>query len=101
MIRRGRPCVPSRRRSVGDALCGVPAAAQAYALNATVIPPSSLGLLTLWPHGQTQPAVSTLNALDGAVTSNMAFVSTTDGSVNAFASSPTQLVLDISGYFAP
>jgi hypothetical protein len=44
---------------------------------------------------------STLNAPDGAITSNMAIVPTSDGSIDAFASQPTHLILDISGYFAP
>ncbi len=81
--------------------CGVPSSAQAYVFNATVVPVGSLGFLTLWPHGQPQPLASTLNAADGAITSNMAIVPTSDGSINALASSPTHLVLDISGYFAP
>jgi hypothetical protein len=81
--------------------CGLPASAQAYVLNATVVPPGALGFLTLWPQGGTQPLVSTLNAGDGAITSNLAIVPTTNGSVSAFPSDPTHLVLDISGYFAP
>ncbi len=81
--------------------CGAPVNARAHVLNATVVPPGSLGFLTLWPDGQAQPLVSTLNALDGAITSNMAIVPTTNGSIDAFGSNPTQLVLDISGYFAP
>jgi hypothetical protein len=81
--------------------CGVPGSAQAYVFNATVVPPSPLGYLTLWPFGGTQPLVSTLNALDGALTSNMAIVPAGSGSVDAYASNPTQLLLDISGYFAP
>jgi hypothetical protein len=31
----------------------------------------------------------------------MAIVSSSDGSINAFAYNPTQLIFDISGYFAP
>jgi hypothetical protein len=81
--------------------CGVPASAQAYVLNATVVPPGALGFLTLWPQGASQPLVSTLNAGDGAITSNMAIVPTTNGSVSAFVSDPSHLVLDIAGYFAP
>src|SRR5207249_197882 len=81
--------------------CGAPASAQAYVLNATVIPSTTLGYLTLWPDGTSQPVVSTLNALDAAVTSNLAIVPTSNGSVDAFASNPTHLVLDIFGYFAP
>ncbi len=80
--------------------CNIPSRAQAYVLNATVVPPAALTYLTLWPNGQTQPAVSTLNAPDGAITSNMALVPTTNGLINAYASNATQLILDISSYFA-
>jgi hypothetical protein len=69
-------------------------------VNATVVPSGSLGFLTLWPDGIPQPLVSTLNAQDGFVTSNMAIVTTTNGSIDAFASSDTQLILDVSDYFA-
>jgi hypothetical protein len=55
----------------------------------------------LWPHGQAQPLVSTLNAADGAVTSNMAIVPTTNGIISAFGTDPLQLIFDLSGYFAP
>jgi len=81
--------------------CGIPSAAQSYVLNATVVPPGSLGFLSLWPDGQNQPVVSTLNAYDGAVTSNLAIVPTTNGKIDAYASELTPLILDISSYFAP
>ncbi len=81
--------------------CGAPPSALAYVLNATVVPPGPLGFLTLWPNGTPQPLVSTLNAIDGAVTSNMAIVPTNNGSINVFVSNPTHVVLDIFGYFAP
>ena len=81
--------------------CGVPATAQAYVLNATVVPQGALGYLTLWPDGASQPVVSTLNALDGSITNNMAIVPTTNGKVDAFASGTTQLILDLNNYFAP
>ncbi len=81
--------------------CAAPGAAQAYLFNSTVVPSGSLGYLTLWPQGAAQPLVSTLNALDGSITSNMAIVPAASGSVSAYASNPTQLILDISGYFAP
>jgi hypothetical protein len=80
--------------------CDVPTGAKAYAVNATVVPTGSLGFLTLWPDGTPQPTVSTLNASDGLVSSNMAIVSTTDGSIDAYASSSTQLILDVTDYFA-
>jgi len=75
--------------------------AQAFVLNATVVPPGPLGFLTLWADTQPQPLVSTLNAPDGAITSNMAIVPGTNGLIDGFTSDPTQLILDISGYFAP
>jgi DNA-binding beta-propeller fold protein YncE len=86
--------------------CGVPGvpsqSQEAYVLNATVVPVGSLGYLTLWPVGGMQPLVSTLNAHDGAVTSNMAIVPAgTNGKINAFAYGMTNLILDISSYFAP
>jgi hypothetical protein len=83
--------------------CGVSASAQAYVFNATVVPPGPMNYLTLWPQGGTQPVVSTLNALDGAITSNMALVPTTNGSISSYVYVPstTYLILDIFGYFAP
>lgn len=87
--------------NVTNSVCSPPANAQAYALNATVVPSGNLGYLTLWPDGQQIPLVSTLNAVDGYVTSNMAIVPTSNGSVDAYAAGLTQLIVDISGYFAP
>ena len=87
--------------NVVGSVCQPSSLAQAYVLNATVVPPAPLGYLTLWPDGVQQPGVSTLNALDGAITSNMAIVPTTNGSIDAYASNLTQLVLDVSSYFAP
>jgi hypothetical protein len=81
--------------------CGVPATAKAFVFNATVVPPGSLGFITMWPQGQSQPLAATLNAYDGAVTNNMAIVPTTTGSISVFPVNPTHLVLDIFGFFAP
>ena len=84
----GSPCVP-------------PSSAQAYVFNATVVPRGPLGYLTLWPDTENKPLVSTLNAVDGGITSNMAVVPNVNGKTDAYASGTTQLILDISGYFAP
>lgn len=81
--------------------CGLPSSAEAYVFNATVVPQGPLYYLTLWPDGQGQPHASTLNALDGAITSNMAIVPTDNGKIDAYADGRTQLVLDIASYFAP
>ena len=66
-----------------------------------MVPSGNLGYLTLWPDLQKRPLASTLNAADGLITSNMAIVPTTNGSIDAYAAGLTQLILDISGYFAP
>src|ERR1019366_5059300 len=84
-----------------NSACGISSLAQAYVFNATVVPVGSLGYLTLWPDGATQPLVSTLNAQDGSITNNMAIVPSTNGKVDAYANGITQLILDISSYFAP
>jgi hypothetical protein len=66
-----------------------------------VVPQGPLSYLTLWPDPLQRPTVSTLNAVDGAITSNMAIVPNGDGKTDAYAAGSTQLILDISGYFAP
>ncbi|MGD0908784.1 MAG: choice-of-anchor D domain-containing protein [Candidatus Acidiferrales bacterium] len=81
--------------------CGVPTGAQAYVLNATVVPSAPLGYLTLWPQGTAQPLAATVSAIDQTATSNLAIVPTTNELISLFAANPTQLVLDIFGYFAP
>ena len=87
--------------NVVGSVCAPSNTAQAYVLNATVVPAGPLGYLTLWPDCEGRPGVSTLNAIDGAITSNMAIVPTNNGSIDAFATNPTQLILDISSYFGP
>jgi len=96
----GSPPITSMDVAVSASACGIPAGAQAHVLSVTVVPPAPLGYLTLWPQGQTRPVVSTLNAVDGAITSNMAIVPTTNGTISAFASNSTHVVIDILGYFA-
>jgi uncharacterized repeat protein (TIGR03803 family) len=86
-----------------NSMCAPPSSAKAYVFNATVVPQGSLGYLALWPDGQPQPVVSTLNAPDGTITSNMAIVPAgTAGKIDAYAANGiTQLLMDISSYFAP
>jgi hypothetical protein len=94
------PAAASREFVVAASACKIPANAGAYSLNATVVPPAPLGFLSLWGGGS-QPTVSTLNASDGTIVANAAIVPASNtGSVNAFASHLTQLILDINGYFA-
>jgi hypothetical protein len=88
--------------ATAQSYCTLSNAAAAYVFNATVVPLQGvLNVLALWPAGQSQPLVSTLNAFDGAVTSNMAIVPTNNNDVDAYASQQTQLIIDVSAYFAP
>ena len=97
----GQPFMGEKTVNVVGSPCAPPSNATAYVFNATVVPPASMPYLTLWPDGSDQPNVSTLNAYDGFVTSNMAIVPTRNGSIDAYAAALTHLILDISGYFAP
>jgi len=84
--------------------CGIPNSAIAYSLNFAAIPRwgAPLGYLTVWPTGESQPLVSTLNALTGTVTANAALVPAgQNGEINVYPSHDTDLVIDINGYFAP
>jgi hypothetical protein len=82
-------------------VCGGTPAAQGYVFNATAVPPAAMRYLTLYAQGTTLPKASTLNAYDGAITNNMAIVPTTNTEITAYAIDPTDLILDIFGYFAP
>ncbi len=98
----GQPFSGELTVDVLNSACAPSSTAQAYVFNATVVPYGPLGFLTLWPDGSDQPGVSTLNAADGAVTSNMAIVPAgSQGKIDAYATDLTQLILDISSYFAP
>src|SRR6266481_9481274 len=91
----------TRSFAIPNSSCGIPAAAQAYSLNLTVVPAGPLAFLTTWPAGQTQPFVSTLNAFTGAVTANAAIVPAGGGgAINVIVTNPTDLIIDINGYFA-
>lgn len=92
----------TRSITVPSSRCGIPAAAQAYVMNATVVPSGVFGFLTLWPADLARPTVSTLNAVDGALTSNAAIVPASFlGGISFYTSNATHMLLDLNGYFAP
>jgi hypothetical protein len=92
----------TRSFPVPSSSCGVPPSAQAYSLNLTVVPPGSMYYLITWPTGETMPGVSTLNDLSGAILANAAIVPAgADGAISIFVSDPTNVIIDINGYFAP
>jgi hypothetical protein len=78
--------------------CSIPAAAQAYSLNITVVPSTATGFITAYPTGQPLPLAATLVWSQGSVTSNAAVVpGGTSASVDVYASSATDIVIDING----
>jgi hypothetical protein len=80
--------------------CSIPATAQAYSINVTVVPKGPLSYLTLWPTGQPQPLVSTLNSFGGSVVANAAIVPAgSGGAVSVGVSNQSDVILDINGYF--
>ncbi len=82
--------------------CAVPSIAKAYSLNVTVVPLGPLGFLTVYPTGATRPNASTLNDDQGVILANAAIVpaGTPNGSIDVFANNPTNVIIDINGYYA-
>ena len=65
-----------------------------------MVPLGPLGFLSVWPAGQPQPGVSTLNSSDGRIKANAAIAPAgADGAVTIFASNATHIIVDINGYF--
>ena len=81
--------------------CNIPSSTAAYSLNVTVVPRTTLGYLTVWPEGEIQPYVSTLNSYDGRVKANAAIVPAGNNAVSVYVTDTTDLILDIDGYFVP
>jgi len=91
----------TRSFPVPSSSCGIPETAQAYSLNMTVVPSGPLAYLNVWPDGQSQPSVSTLNDITGAIIANAAIVGAgNNGAVDVFAYNASNLIIDINGYFA-
>lgn len=81
--------------------CAIPAAAQAYSVNVTVVPPGPLSYITAYPTGQLLPLASTLNDIPGLILANAAIVPAgANGSIDVFATNPTDIVIDLNGYYA-
>ncbi len=93
------PLLGTMSLNLANANCSIPTSASVVAINATTVPSTRLQYLTLWSFGKTQPTVSTLNALDGKVTSNLAIVPATNGAISAYLTDRSQLIFDVFGYF--
>jgi hypothetical protein len=79
----------------------VPAAATAVILNMTVTNTSGPGFLTVWPTGNPRPTASNLNWVAGETRPNLVTVQVGfSGLVAIVASSRTDVIADLEGYFA-
>ena len=78
----------------------VPSSATAASLNITVVNPEGEGYLTVWPCGVPRPLASNLNFTAGSIVPNGIVASLgADGSVCMFSSAPTDVIVDVSGWF--
>ncbi|MBS1789304.1 MAG: exo-alpha-sialidase [Acidobacteria bacterium] len=82
--------------------CTIPMTAQAIVGNATVVQPMANGFLTLWPSNVARPLVANSNYVLGQTFNRHVTVTLgTDGTFKMYPSATTDLVIDLSGFFAP
>ena len=81
---------------------GVPADADAVVLNVTVTDTTAASYLTVWPAGQTQPTVSSLNWSAGTTIPNAVTVKLpASGKVSIFNfAGNADVVFDVAGYYS-
>ena len=93
----------STRTEPARTVCStIPANATAIIGNITVVP-TEPGFLTLFPSDSTQPTVANSNFTAGEVTNNFftAGLGAGDGAFKIFTSAATQVIIDVTGYYAP
>ena len=90
-------------RSFGAAgRCGVSTAAEAVAVNVTVVPQAD-GYMAFVPTGAATPNTSTINFRSGRTRANNAVLKLGNGgglTVYSFATGDVSLIVDVTGYFA-
>jgi hypothetical protein len=91
-----------------DGACGVPANARALAVNVTVMSPTGLGTLVLFPGNYPSPGTSSINFATGALLTNNSVMSLSTDGTGKFALLATVVgngtvhaAIDVFGYFAP
>jgi trimeric autotransporter adhesin len=102
--------VLTNNQNTMPAPCGaISPIAEAYSLNVTVIPVTTLGsvYVTVWPTADgpnTPPSVSTVNDPQGTVVANSLIVAggTPNGAISLFNYGPgaVNVIIDMNGYFA-
>ncbi|MFY9822509.1 MAG: glycoside hydrolase domain-containing protein [Thermoanaerobaculia bacterium] len=88
--------------------CGIPSSATAIAANVTVVNGTGLGSVAIWPANLTQTNTSAINFAQGQIRANNAtLMLSTDGlgnlrySPSVAGNGSVDLIVDVSGYFAP
>jgi Bacterial Ig-like domain len=80
---------------------GVPAGAATAVLNVTAVGPTDDGFVTVYPCGEPRPDASNLNFAAGVVVPNAVWARVgAGGKVCLYTSAETDLLVDVSGYFA-
>jgi hypothetical protein len=85
----------------------IPAAARVLVANTTAVAPVGKGFVTIYPgpadaNGANRPVVASLNYNVGSNTANAPQLTLgTDGSTNVYSLAETDVIIDVSGYYAP
>jgi len=99
--RSSSPLVAGVRASFAAAgLCGIPADARAVAANVTVVNPAATGDLVVFPSGASLPLANTVSYRAAKTRASNAVVALgVAGEIDAWSTSATHLVVDVTGYF--
>jgi hypothetical protein len=81
-------------------LLNVPAGATAVTANVTAVNPTSAGYISVFPCGN-RPEVSNVNFAAGQTVPNQVTVGITNGQVCVFAPVPTNVIIDVAGWWRP
>jgi len=81
---------------------GVSDAATAVAVNVTVTGPASEGFVTVWPCEAARPEASNVNFVAGQTIPNAVIAPLgAGGALCLYSSTPTDVIVDVTGWFAP
>ena len=81
---------------------GIPATAQAAAINLTATGTGGPGWFTVWPCGQPQPNTSNVNFVAGQSVANVAAVALgTGGTICIATSTIASIIVDVTGWWGP
>jgi hypothetical protein len=79
----------------------IPSGATAAVLNVTAVNPGASGFMTVYPQGSDRPNASNVNYAVGQTTANRVIVPlSASGQVTVWSSAPTDLIVDVSGYYS-